>query len=134
MTARCHAGMDVVVWGRDLSVASLQAGQGDLAALALPCVTLRWVITSSGLEMKVSTCMVGSSSELCCEAHFSGRFPDLHAAPAQLGRAVRVSSKSHLPFDFWHGTVTIRDKLLSLPSSFPNRMKWILCVGGKKST
>lgn len=109
--------MDIVAWGRGLSVDSLQAGQGDLAALALPCVTMRWVITSSALEMEDLTCMVGSGNEFCCEAHFSGRFPDLHTAPAQLGRAFGVSSKSHLAFGFWLGAVTVRDKLLSLPPS-----------------
>lgn len=31
----------MVAWGRVLFVASMQAGQGDLAVLALPCVTLR---------------------------------------------------------------------------------------------
>lgn len=72
--------MGMVAWGRDLM-------------LALPCVRLRWIIASSALEMKDSTCMVGSSSEFCCEAHFSGRFPDLHITPAQLGRVVTVSSK-----------------------------------------
>lgn len=133
MTGRCQDGMDVVVWGRGLSVASLQAGQGDLAALALPCVTLRWVIANNALEMKVSTCMVRSGSEFCYKDHFSGRFPDLYTAPAQLERAVRVISKLYLAFDFWHGAVTLRDKLLSLPPSFPNRMKLLLCVGGKKS-
>lgn len=125
----CQADLDMVAWGRGLSVASLQAEQGDLAALVLPCVTLRWVITSSALEMKDSTRMVGSGSEFCCEAHFSRRFPDLHTAPTQLGRAVRVSSNSHLAFDFWHGAVTVRDKLLC----FPNRMKLLLCGGGKKA-
>lgn len=87
--------MDVVVWGRGLSVASLQAGRGDLAALALPCVTLRWVITSSGLEMRVSTCMVGSSRELCCEAHFSGRFPDLQQPQLSWGE-LSGSAASHI--------------------------------------
>lgn len=45
----------------------------------------------------------------------------LHAAPAQLGRAVWVSSKLHLAFDVWCGIVTLRDKLLSPPAppSFP---------------
>lgn len=43
MTGRCWAGVGMGAWGRGLSVASLQAGQGDLAVLALPCVMLRWL-------------------------------------------------------------------------------------------
>lgn len=43
VTGRCWAGVGMGAWGRGLSVASLQAGQGDLAVLALPCVMLRWL-------------------------------------------------------------------------------------------
>lgn len=38
--------------------------EGDLAVLSLPCVMLGWM-TSSAVEIKDSTCAVGSSSEFC---------------------------------------------------------------------
>lgn len=133
MTGRCWAGVGMVAWGRGLSVASAGRAGGSGSAGSPLCYAE--VVTSSALEMKDSTRMMGSRSEFCCEAHFSRRFPDLRTTPAQLGRAVRVSSKSHLAFDFWHGAVTVKDKLLSLPPpSFPNRMKLLLCVGGKIRT
>lgn len=44
--------------------------EGGLAVLALPCVMLGWM-TSSAVEIKDSTCAVGSSSEFCPATHLS---------------------------------------------------------------